>query len=38
MKKVVLLAAAAAVAYLAWRQVAELRSDRELWAEVTDPV
>ncbi len=38
MKKVVLLMAVAAVGYLAWRQAAEIRADRELWAEVTDPV
>jgi hypothetical protein len=38
MKKVVLLALAAGVAYFAWKQAAELRDDRELWAEVTDPL
>ena len=38
MKKVVLLAAAAGVAYLAWKQAGEIRDDRQLWAEVTDPV
>jgi hypothetical protein len=38
MKKVVWLAAAAGVAYLAWKQAAADRADRQLWADVTDPV
>jgi hypothetical protein len=38
MKRVMLLAAAAGIVYLTWKQAAEIRDDRELWAEVTDPV
>jgi hypothetical protein len=38
MKKVVLLAALAAVAVLVWKKVAMDREERDLWAEVTDPV
>jgi hypothetical protein len=38
MKRVIWLAAAAGMAYLAWRQAAEVRADRDLWAEVTDPI
>jgi hypothetical protein len=38
MKKVVLLAALAAAVVLVWTKVAADREERDLWAEVTDPV
>ena len=38
MKKLVLIAAVAAVAIVVWKKVADDREERELWAEVTDPV
>lgn len=36
MKKLLLLAAAAAVAFAAWQKYAQDRDERDLWAEVTD--
>ena len=36
MKKLLLLAAAAAVGYVAWQKYAQDRDERDLWAEVTD--
>ncbi|WP_233571439.1 DLW-39 family protein [Cellulomonas triticagri] len=38
MKKLLLLTAVAAVAYVAWTRYAAERDDRDLWAEVTDTV
>ncbi|ACQ78275.1 conserved hypothetical protein [Beutenbergia cavernae DSM 12333] len=38
MKKLLLLAAIAAVGYVVWRKAAEERAERDLWAEVTDPL
>ncbi len=38
MKKLLLLAAVGAVAYVAWTRYAAERDDRDLWAEVTDTV
>lgn len=38
MKKVLWLAALAGAAVLIWKKVAADREERELWAEVTDPV
>ncbi len=38
MKKVLLLAAVAAVAVLVWKKIEMDREERDLWAEVTDPV
>ena len=36
MKKLLLLAAVAAVGYVAWQKYTEDRDERDLWAEVTD--
>ena len=36
MKKLLLLAAVAAVGYVAWQKYAQDRDERDLWAEVTD--
>ncbi len=38
MKKVVLLVALAGAAALVWRKVQLDREERDLWAEVTDPL
>ncbi len=38
MKYLLLIAAVAAAAVVVWKKVAEDRDERELWAEVTDPV
>lgn len=38
MKKVLLITAAAVAAFLAWQKIQADREERELWAEVTDPV
>ena len=38
MKRIVLLAAAAGLAYLAWKKAAEDREARALWGEVTDAI
>jgi hypothetical protein len=38
MRKLVWLAAAAGLAYAVWQKAAQDRADRDLWAEVTDPV
>ena len=38
MRKVLLLAIAAAGGLLVWLRVTDDRADRDLWAEVTDPV
>ena len=38
MKKVLTLLAGVAAGALIWRKVAEQRSERDLWAEVTDPL
>lgn len=38
MKKLLLLTAVAVVGYVAWTRYAAERDDRDLWAEVTDPV
>ncbi len=38
MKRIVLLAALAGAAVLVWRKVQTDREERDLWAEVTDPV
>jgi protein-S-isoprenylcysteine O-methyltransferase Ste14 len=35
-KKILVLAVAAAAAYLVWQKVAADREERDLWAEVTD--
>ena len=36
MKKVLLLAAAAAAGFYAWQRYTQDRDERDLWAEVTD--
>ncbi|MFD1505919.1 DLW-39 family protein [Georgenia yuyongxinii] len=36
MKKVFLLATAAAAGYVAWIKIRQDREERDLWAEVTD--
>jgi len=36
MKKLLLLAAVAAVGYVAWQKFSQDRDERDLWAEVTD--
>lgn len=36
MKKVFLIAAAAAAGYAAWLKIQQDREERDLWAEVTD--
>jgi uncharacterized protein YxeA len=38
MKKVLVLAVVAAAAVLIWKKIEMDREERELWAEVTDPV
>jgi hypothetical protein len=38
MKKLLVAAAALSVMYVAWRAYAEDHDERDLWAEVTDPV
>lgn len=38
MKKVLWLALLGAAAYAIWKKVAADRDERNLWAEVTDPV
>ncbi len=38
MKKLLLLAVVAAAGYVAWTRYTAERDDRDLWAEVTDPV
>ncbi|WP_420111976.1 DLW-39 family protein [Pseudactinotalea sp.] len=38
MKRVLVLAAVAAAAVLAWRALEEKREQRDLWTEVTDPL
>jgi hypothetical protein len=37
-KKLLLLVAVAAAGYVLWTRYAAERDDRDLWAEVTDPV
>jgi len=36
MKKILFLLAVAGASYVVWRQIAEDRDERDLWAEVTD--
>ncbi|MDO8106170.1 DLW-39 family protein [Isoptericola sp. b441] len=38
MKKLLVLAIVAGALYAAWRTYAEDHDERDLWAEVTDPV
>jgi hypothetical protein len=38
MKKLLLLVVVAAAGYVAWMRYAAERDDRDLWAEVTDPI
>ena len=36
MKKLLLMAAVAAIGYVAWQKYSQDQDDRDLWAEVTD--